>query len=59
MPSSELKTYHAKDREAWRKWLEKNHTTSSGIWLIYYKKTSGKKRLEYNDAVEEAFALAG
>ena len=41
----------------WRKWLEKNHSTSPGIWLIYYKKTSGKKRLEYHDAVEEALCF--
>ncbi len=57
MPSPELKTYFAKDRKAWRKWLERNHTKSSGIWLIYYKKSSGKKRVEYNDAVEEALCF--
>ena len=57
MPAAELKTYFAKDRKAWRKWLEKNHATSPGIWLIYYKKISGKKRLEYNDAVEEALCF--
>ena len=57
MLSSELKTCFAKDRKAWRKWLEKNHVASPGIWLIYYKKTSGKKRLEYNDAVEEALCF--
>jgi uncharacterized protein YdeI (YjbR/CyaY-like superfamily) len=57
MPLAELKTYFAKDRKAWRKWLEKNHATSPGIWLIYYKKTSSKKRLEYSDAVEEALCF--
>ncbi len=57
MPSTELKTYHAKDRKTWRKWLEKNHAASSGIWLIYYKKTSGRKRLDYSDAVEEALCF--
>jgi uncharacterized protein YdeI (YjbR/CyaY-like superfamily) len=57
MPVTELKRFYAKDRKAWRKWLEKNHAKSPGIWLIYYKKTSGKKRLEYNDAVEEALCF--
>lgn len=57
MASSELKRFYAKDRTAWRNWLEKNHTKSEGIWLIYYKKTSGKRRLEYNDAVEEALCF--
>src|SRR5215831_9984530 len=57
MPVSNLKNYYAKDREAWRKWLEKNHAACQGIWLIYYKKTSGKRKLEYNDAVEEALCF--
>lgn len=57
MPSSELATFYAKDRQAWRKWLEKNHTKSAGVWLIYYKKSSGNTRLEYNDAVEEALCF--
>jgi len=50
-------TYYAKDRKAWRKWLEKNHLTSQGIWLIYYKKDSGKTRVAYADAVEEALCF--
>src|SRR5437016_2817966 len=57
MMSSQLKSYYAKDRKAWRKWLEKNHATSDGVWLIYDKKASGKKRLEYSDAVEEALCF--
>jgi uncharacterized protein YdeI (YjbR/CyaY-like superfamily) len=47
-------TYYAKDRKAWRKWLEKNHSVSEGVWLIYYRKSSPKSRVEYADAVEEA-----
>lgn len=57
MVSSELKTYYARERKAWRKWLEKNHAESPGIWLIYYKKTAGKSRLPYEDAVEEALCF--
>lgn len=50
-------TYYAKDRKAWRKWLEKNHSTSNGVWLIYYKQGSGKTRVPYADAVEEALCF--
>ena len=57
MTQPELKSFYPKDRKAWRKWLEKNHATSPGIWLIYYKKSSGKPRVEYNDAVEEALCF--
>jgi uncharacterized protein YdeI (YjbR/CyaY-like superfamily) len=45
---------YVKTREEWREWLEENHSKIQGIWLIYYKKISGKPRIPYNDAVEEA-----
>jgi len=50
-------TYYAKDRKAWRKWLDRNHATSTAVWLIYYKKDSGKTRVPYADAVEEALCF--
>ncbi len=49
--------YYAKDRKTWRKWLEKNHKSSTGVWLIYYKIGSGKSRVAYADAVEEALCF--
>jgi len=48
---------YVKSREEWRKWLEENHSIEQGIWLIYYKKISGKPRVSYNDAVEEALCF--
>jgi len=50
-------THYAKDRKSWRKWLEKNHKSSTGIWLVYYKKDSGKTRVSYDHAVEEALCF--
>ena len=49
----------ATSREAWRDWLERNHATSTGVWLVRYKKGSGKPHLEYDALVEEALCLAG
>jgi len=48
------KTLYVTDRKQWRSWLAKNHKKEKEIWLIYYRKSSGKKRIPYNDAVEEA-----
>src|SRR5437867_8654722 len=48
------RTLYAKDRRQWRAWLAQHHKTAPEIWLIYYKKHSGKPRIPYNDAVEEA-----
>jgi len=51
------KTFYAKDRKAWRKWLEKHHEKDKEIWLIYYKQHTGKPRVPYGEAVEEALCF--
>jgi len=51
------KTFYAKNRKEWRQWLRKNYKTEKDIWLIYYNKESGKPRIPYNDAVEEALCF--
>lgn len=48
---------HPLSRAEWRAWLEQNYTRTAGIWLISYKKASGKPRFEYDDAVEEALCF--
>ncbi|MFA7707999.1 MAG: YdeI/OmpD-associated family protein [Candidatus Pacearchaeota archaeon] len=48
------KTLYIVKRKDWRAWLAKNHNKEKEIWLIYYKKASGKPRISYNDCVEEA-----
>jgi uncharacterized protein YdeI (YjbR/CyaY-like superfamily) len=48
------KTIYVINRKQWRSWLVKNHKKEKEIWLIYYRKSSGKERIPYNDAVEEA-----
>ena len=45
---------HPLTRAEWRTWLEENHGRAEGIWLITYKKATGKPRIEYDEAVEEA-----
>jgi len=51
------KTLYITDRNAWREWLIKHHAKESEIWLVYYKQKTGKPRLPYNDAVEEALCF--
>jgi uncharacterized protein YdeI (YjbR/CyaY-like superfamily) len=48
------KTLYVTTRTEWRSWLQEHHTTKKEIWLVYYKKHTGKPRIPYNDAVEEA-----
>jgi uncharacterized protein YdeI (YjbR/CyaY-like superfamily) len=48
---------HITTRTEWRNWLKKNFKTESEAWLVYYKKGTGKPRIQYNDAVEEAICF--
>ena len=47
-------TLYVINSKDWRKWLIKNCKSKKDIWLIYYRKKSGKPRISYNSAVEEA-----
>ncbi len=47
-------TLYITDRKDWRKWLVKNHKNKKEIWLVYYRKETGKPRILYDDAVLEA-----
>ena len=44
-------------REGWRGWLEKNHDKANHVWLIHYKKGSGKKSMTLEESVEEAICF--
>lgn len=51
------KTLYVTNREKWREWLEKFHHKEKEIWLVFYRKDSGKVSIHYNDAVEEALCF--
>jgi uncharacterized protein YdeI (YjbR/CyaY-like superfamily) len=55
IPKSRL--LHVTTRAAWRAWLRANYKSRTEIWLVYSRKGSGKPRLAYNDAVEEALCF--
>jgi uncharacterized protein YdeI (YjbR/CyaY-like superfamily) len=48
---------HPLTRAEWRRWLKKNYEKSPGAWFVYYKKHTGKPRVEYEAAVEEALCF--
>ena len=52
-----METVFAKDRAEWRKWLAKNFERADEIWLVFYKKASGKPTVSYDHAVEEALCF--
>jgi len=52
-----IKELYVTNRDDWRAWLRKNHDTKKEVWLIYYKEHTGKPRIPYDDAVEEALCF--
>ena len=50
-------TVRARNRDEWRRWLAKHHADKKEIWLVYYKKASGKTGVSYDESVEEALAF--
>ena len=50
-----VEEFYAKDREAWRGWLEANHASERAVWLVYDK--GAGRALSYDDIVEEALCF--
>ncbi len=52
-----IEELYVTDRKQWRAWLEENHATAKGVWLVYYKVHTGKPSVSYSDSVEEALCF--
>lgn len=46
-----------RNRRQWRAWLAKHHASSSGVWLVFYKRHTGVKAIPYEDTVREALCF--
>jgi uncharacterized protein YdeI (YjbR/CyaY-like superfamily) len=54
---NEIPVFYAPDRPTWRKWLIENHETSTGIFLLGYRKETGTPSVNYADSVEEGLCF--
>lgn len=52
-----MQTFFAESPEYWRKWLELYHSTATEIWLLFWKKHTGKECIEYDSSVEIAICF--
>jgi uncharacterized protein YdeI (YjbR/CyaY-like superfamily) len=50
-------TLAPEDPQEFRAWLEQNHQTKIEIWLLFYKRSSGKQTLTISQAVDEALCF--
>lgn len=55
--TTENKIKYFENREDWRKWLIENFDTHGEIWFVFPLKSSDKRSVTYNDAVEEALCF--
>lgn len=47
----------ARDAASWRDWLEQNHQTSKGAWLVRPRPGSDLELIEYEDAILQALCF--
>ncbi len=57
MTTEPANSVHPRTRQEWRRWLEQNHGRPEGVWLVSFKKGTGKPRFDYEEAVEEALCF--
>jgi uncharacterized protein YdeI (YjbR/CyaY-like superfamily) len=51
---NEWKILSFKTAKAFNKWLVKNHDTTGGIWIRFFKKDSGEETITHTEALDEA-----
>ncbi len=44
-------------RQAWRDWLQTNHESSPGVFVVYFKKSAREAGPAYDDLIEEALCF--
>lgn len=57
MPEAPEDSVQPPDRAAWRSWLERHHGRAEGVWLVTFKKATGRPRIDDDEAVEEALCF--
>jgi len=50
-------TLYVTTREDFRNWLKENHASKKEVWLVQFKKATGKPSIDYVGAVEEALCF--
>ncbi|SDE94761.1 YdeI/OmpD-associated family protein [Chitinophaga filiformis] len=57
MQDKAITTFCPANRQQWRQWLQKHHSTQQSIWLVYYKKKANTATITWSDAVDEALCF--
>lgn len=49
-----MNTFLAETTEQWRGWLDEHHCTVSEVWLVFWRRHTGKQCIDYESSVETA-----
>lgn len=52
-----LKTIAPRTAGQWRTWLSRHHGSEAEVWLVFYKRHTGRMSIAYEDAVNEALCF--
>jgi uncharacterized protein YdeI (YjbR/CyaY-like superfamily) len=55
--TGKVTTLELRTRREWRAWLEQHHTSSAGVWLVFYKTHTGVTSIRPEDAAREALCF--
>ncbi|PWV46551.1 YdeI family protein [Chitinophaga sp. S165] len=57
MERKDIETLTPKNKQQWRRWLEKNHDKKQSVWLILYKKSANVTTISRSEALDEALCF--
>lgn len=54
---NEVEIFYPRNREDWKNWLQENHLSKNSVWIVFYRKSSGKESLTWSESVEIALCF--
>lgn len=57
MPNRDAEKVHVETAEQWRAWLTEHAERPDGVWLVTWKRPTGRPAPTYDEAVEEALCV--
>lgn len=57
LSKKDIKSFCPESQAEWRQWLAENHRKEQSVWLIFYKKATGRPTITWSEAVDEALCF--
>lgn len=52
-----VEIFYPANQAEWRLWLQKNHSSGQSVWVVFYKKKTGKPTITWSQSVDEALCF--